>query len=75
MTRDSGTPIRGRADNRWTSGVFARDARTGDARWFVSVSPHDLYALGARGSVLLADTQGQGRIATVLRVLSRWTDR
>jgi lanthanide-dependent methanol dehydrogenase len=48
-------------DNKWTSGLFARDARTGDARWFVSISPHDLYALGAAGSLLLADTEWQGQ--------------
>jgi PQQ-dependent dehydrogenase (methanol/ethanol family) len=53
-------------DNKWTSGLFARDARTGDARWFVSISPHDLYALGAAGSVLLADTQWQGRDRNLL---------
>ncbi|HWD35870.1 MAG TPA: PQQ-binding-like beta-propeller repeat protein, partial [Casimicrobiaceae bacterium] len=29
-------------DNKWTSGVFARDARTGQARWFYQMSPHDL---------------------------------
>jgi PQQ-dependent dehydrogenase (methanol/ethanol family) len=48
-------------DNKWTSGLFARDVQTGDARWFVSISPHDLYALGAAGSVLLADKQWQGQ--------------
>jgi lanthanide-dependent methanol dehydrogenase len=48
-------------DNKWTSGLFARDLRTGDARWFVSISPHDLYALGAAGSMLLANTQWQGQ--------------
>jgi PQQ-dependent dehydrogenase (methanol/ethanol family) len=48
-------------DNKWTSGLFARDARTGDARWFVSISPHDPYALGAAGSMLLFDTQWQGQ--------------
>jgi PQQ-dependent dehydrogenase (methanol/ethanol family) len=53
-------------DNKWTSGLFARDARTGDARWFVSISPHDLYALGAAGSVLLADTQWQGQDRSLL---------
>ena len=41
--------------------MFARDLQTGDARWFVSISPHDLYALGAAGSMLLANTQWQGQ--------------
>jgi PQQ-dependent dehydrogenase (methanol/ethanol family) len=30
-------------DNKWTSGVFARDVDTGKARWFYQWSPHDLY--------------------------------
>jgi PQQ-dependent dehydrogenase (methanol/ethanol family) len=30
-------------DNKWTSGIFARDADTGQARWFYQWSPHDLY--------------------------------
>jgi PQQ-dependent dehydrogenase (methanol/ethanol family) len=53
-------------DNKWTSGLFARDARTGDARWFVSISPHDPYALGAAGSVLLANTRWQGQDRALL---------
>ena len=30
-------------DNKWTAGIFARDADTGEARWFYQWSPHDLY--------------------------------
>jgi PQQ-dependent dehydrogenase (methanol/ethanol family) len=30
-------------DNKWTTGVFARDVRTGQARWFNQSSPHDLF--------------------------------
>ena len=30
-------------DNKWTSGIFARDPDTGEARWFYQISPHDLY--------------------------------
>jgi PQQ-dependent dehydrogenase (methanol/ethanol family) len=30
-------------DNKWTAGLFARDADTGQARWFYQWSPHDLY--------------------------------
>jgi lanthanide-dependent methanol dehydrogenase len=71
-------------DNKWTSGLFARDARTGDARWFISINPHDLYALGAAGSVLLADVpwQGQNRALVIhpdangqVYVLDRQTGR
>jgi len=30
-------------DNKWSCGLFARDADTGDAVWFYQFSPHDLY--------------------------------
>jgi len=29
-------------DNLWTAGIFARDADTGEARWFYQFSPHDM---------------------------------
>jgi lanthanide-dependent methanol dehydrogenase len=47
-------PDQRRGENRWTSGLFARDPTTGAARWFDPVNPHDLYALGATGGLLLA---------------------
>jgi lanthanide-dependent methanol dehydrogenase len=30
-------------DNKWTAGIFARDADSGQARWFYQWSPHDLF--------------------------------
>src|SRR3712207_7377431 len=30
-------------DNKWTAGIFARDADTGEAVWFYQTSPHDIY--------------------------------
>jgi lanthanide-dependent methanol dehydrogenase len=30
-------------DNKWTAGIFARDADTGEAVWFYQFSHHDLY--------------------------------
>jgi PQQ-dependent dehydrogenase (methanol/ethanol family) len=30
-------------DNKWTAGLFARDANTGEAVWFYQMSPHDLW--------------------------------
>jgi len=39
-------------ENRWTSGIFARDAASGAARWFDPINPHDLYAMGASGGLL-----------------------
>jgi lanthanide-dependent methanol dehydrogenase len=41
-------------ENFWTSGLFAREAESGAARWFDPVNPHDLYGLGAAGGLLLA---------------------
>ena len=35
-------------DNKWTCGIFARDADTGEARWFYQMSPHDLLRLRRR---------------------------
>ena len=50
-------------DNKWTSGVFARNPETGEARWFYQSSPHDLYDHdGVNESVLLDLTiDGQAR--------------
>ncbi len=30
-------------DNLWTTGIFARDVRTGQAHWYYQSSPHDLF--------------------------------
>src|SRR3954451_2579011 len=30
-------------DNKWSNGLFARDADTGEAIWYYQFSPHDLY--------------------------------
>jgi PQQ-dependent dehydrogenase (methanol/ethanol family) len=41
-------------DNKWTAGIFARDADTGEAVWFYQYSPHDLYDYdGVNENVLL----------------------
>jgi PQQ-dependent dehydrogenase (methanol/ethanol family) len=52
--------------NYFTAGVFARDAATGAARWFVPINPHDLYGLGAKGSLIAADLRWQGHDRAVL---------
>jgi PQQ-dependent dehydrogenase (methanol/ethanol family) len=56
-------PVQRPGDNRWTSGLFARDPDTGMAVWFDAVNPHDQYALGAGGGLLPVDMDwhGQGR--------------
>jgi lanthanide-dependent methanol dehydrogenase len=50
-------------DNKWTNGVFARDADTGEARWFYQWGPHDLYDWdGINENVLLnVDWRGTPR--------------
>nr|WP_237182461.1 PQQ-binding-like beta-propeller repeat protein [Roseomonas marmotae] len=53
-------PEQRQGDNRWTSGLFARDAATGAARWFVPLNPHDLYGLGGQAPALLLDRPWQG---------------
>jgi PQQ-dependent dehydrogenase (methanol/ethanol family) len=53
-------PDQRRGDNRWTSGLFARTLEDGAARWFLPVSPHDLYALGSTTPNLLLDRDWQG---------------
>jgi lanthanide-dependent methanol dehydrogenase len=30
-------------DNKWTAGIFARNADTGEAVWFYQATPHDLF--------------------------------
>ena len=42
-------------DNKWTSGLFARDPATGQARWFYQISPHDLHDYDGVNENLLVD--------------------
>src|SRR5215212_444522 len=48
-------------DNKWTSGIFARDADTGEARWFYQWSPHDLYDWDGINENVLVDLTWNGR--------------
>lgn len=48
-------------ENKWTSGLFARDAASGNVRWFYQLAPHDLWGYGGTGPLLLADRDWQGR--------------
>lgn len=59
-------PDQRNGDNRWTSGLFARDVTTGEARWFVPVNPHDLYALGSTSALLLVERDWRGGPAPLL---------
>jgi lanthanide-dependent methanol dehydrogenase len=55
-------------DNKWTDGIFARDADTGQARWFYQFSPHDPYDYDAVNENLLLDLNING---TVRKVIAR----
>jgi lanthanide-dependent methanol dehydrogenase len=50
-------------DNKWTAGIFARDADSGQAKWFYQWSPHDLFDHdGVNENVLLElPIEGQPR--------------
>lgn len=53
-------------DNKWTTGVFARDVATGQARWFYQTTPHDLYDHDDINEQILLDMPVQGRMRQVL---------
>jgi PQQ-dependent dehydrogenase (methanol/ethanol family) len=54
-------------DNKWTTGVFARDLETGKARWFYQASPHDLFDHDNINELILADIPwGNGRRPVLL---------
>jgi lanthanide-dependent methanol dehydrogenase len=42
-------------DNKWTSGIFARQPDTGEAVWFYQFSPHDLHDYDAVNENVLID--------------------
>jgi PQQ-dependent dehydrogenase (methanol/ethanol family) len=46
--------------NKWTSGLFARDPDTGQARWFYQFSPHDLHDYDAVNESLLLEMPVNG---------------
>jgi PQQ-dependent dehydrogenase (methanol/ethanol family) len=48
-------------ENKWTSGVFARDVDTGKARWFYQFSPHDLYDHDGINEMILVDRDWKGQ--------------
>jgi lanthanide-dependent methanol dehydrogenase len=59
-------PTQRQGDNRWTSGLFARDPDTGAALWFDAMSPHDQYAMGAGGGLILGELDVGGRRRALL---------
>jgi PQQ-dependent dehydrogenase (methanol/ethanol family) len=53
-------------DNKWTSGIFARDADSGQARWFYQFSPHDIFDHDGVNENILVDIQWKGQSRKVL---------
>jgi PQQ-dependent dehydrogenase (methanol/ethanol family) len=53
-------------DNKWTSGLFARDADTGEAVWFYHTGPHDLFDYDDVNESLLVDLPIGGTTRKVL---------
>jgi PQQ-dependent dehydrogenase (methanol/ethanol family) len=53
-------------DNKWTSGIFARDADTGEARWFYQWSPHDIHDWDGINEQILLDMDWNGQLRKVL---------
>jgi PQQ-dependent dehydrogenase (methanol/ethanol family) len=53
-------------DNKWTSGIFARDVDTGEAVWAYQWSPHDLWDYDGINEQILVDLSIGGRQRKVL---------
>ena len=53
-------------DNKFASGVFARDPDTGEAIWFYQFSPHDLYDYDGVNENILLDLPIKGQTRKVL---------
>lgn len=59
-------PEQRRGDNKWTCGIFARDADSGQARWFYQFEPHDLHDYDSINESILLDMDVGGRKRHVL---------
>ena len=53
-------------DNKWTAGIFARDADTGEAVWAYQYNPHDLYDYDGINENVLLDLPINGQQRKVL---------
>src|SRR5437763_5319418 len=53
-------------DNKWTSGVFARDPDTGAAKWFYQTTPHDVHDYDGINENLLLQVPVNGQMRDVL---------
>jgi PQQ-dependent dehydrogenase (methanol/ethanol family) len=53
-------------DNKWTSGIFARNPDTGFARWFYQLSPHDTFDYDGVNENVLVEREIDGQTRRVL---------
>jgi PQQ-dependent dehydrogenase (methanol/ethanol family) len=53
-------------DNKWTSGIFARNPDTGQARWFYQTSHHDTHDYDGINELLLLDLPIGGKMRKVV---------
>ena len=53
-------------DNKWTSGIFARDPDTGQARWFYQFSPHDVHDYDGINENILLEVPVNGTMRKVV---------
>ena len=53
-------------DNKWTSGVFARDPDTGAAKWFYQTNPHDVHDYDGINESLLLELPLGGQMRKVV---------
>jgi lanthanide-dependent methanol dehydrogenase len=53
-------------DNKWTSGIFARDADTGFARWFYQLTPHDTFDYDGVNENVFIEREIDGKLRRVL---------
>jgi lanthanide-dependent methanol dehydrogenase len=58
-------------DNKWTTGIFARDPATGDARWYYQMNPHDEHDYDGVNEQLLLDLPFAGQMHKVLIHMDR----
>ena len=58
-------------DNKWTTGIFARDPATGAARWYYQYSPHDEHDYDGINEQILLDMPFAGKMQKVLIHIDR----
>ena len=52
-------------DNKWSTSIFARDAKTGEALWAYQTTPHDEHDYDGVNELLLLDLDVSGQTRTV----------